>query len=129
MSKNELKVIIQEMKEPIVTKKATDRMVRILDSKYEKADLKAVIAGAYQLSKKEKQILYKILVKFKEVFDGMLGEWYTDPVKFERVNRANPHSQTHYPVPHLYKQTFRKELDCLVKLGVLEKYKNWNGGC
>ena len=49
-----------------------------------------------------------------------MGEWKTEPVDFELVDGAKPHSQRHFPVPHLYKEAFRKELERLVKLGFLE---------
>ena len=124
-----MKAIIQQMKEPIVTKAATERVIKILDSKYERANLKLVVEGAKHLTQKERILLYNLLVKYEELFDGSLGEWDTDPVDFELVDGAKPHSQRHYPVPHLYKQTFKKELERLVSIGVLEKkYKNLSGG-
>jgi hypothetical protein len=45
LSKHEVKTIIQRMNEPIVTQQATDRMIKILDSNYHKANLKLVVAG------------------------------------------------------------------------------------
>jgi len=51
-----------------------------------------------------------LLLKYEDIFDGTLGEWEGDPVDFELINDAKPHSQRHYPVPHLYKKTFEKEL-------------------
>ena len=47
---------------------------------------------------------------------------------FELVDGAKPHSQRHYPVPHLYKQTFKKELERLVSIGVLEKVQESEWG-
>ena len=41
-NKRELKAFIQERAEPIVTQKATNRILKILDSNYQKANLKAV---------------------------------------------------------------------------------------
>ena len=120
MSTDEVNAIIKGSAEPLITEQATERMVRILDSKYEKANLSKVVAQTTHLSDIEKQKLYKLLVKYEDLFDGTLGEWKTEPVDFELVDDAKPHSQRHYPVPHLYKETFRKELERLVKLGVLE---------
>ena len=67
LSKYEVKAIIQEMKEPIVTKRATERMIKILDSKYEKADVKQVIDGATHLNEREKSLLYKLLTNYLDV--------------------------------------------------------------
>ena len=58
--------------------------------------------------------------KYEDLFDEMLGEWKTSPVEFELKEGEEPHSQRHYPVPHLYKETFHKELLRLVDIGVLE---------
>ncbi len=120
MSHDEVNAILKGSVEPLVTQEATERMVRILDSKYEKANLSNVVASTTHLTDVEKRKLYNLLVKYEDLFDGTLGEWKTDPVDFELVDNAKPHSQRHYPVPHLYKETFRKELERLVKLGVLE---------
>ena len=128
LSAHELQVIIQEMQEPVITKEATDRMIKILDSKYDKANLKCVVDGAKHLSEIQKQQLYKLLTKYQEVFDGTLGEWKTTPVQFELREGATPHSQRHYSVPHLYKETFKKELERLENLGVLEKVQSSEWG-
>ena len=128
LSKYEFKAIIREMQEPIVTKEATERMVKILDSNYKKANLKTVVQGARHLNKKERELLYQLLMKYEKIFDGTLGEWKTDPVDFELIDGAQPHSQRHYPVPHLYKETFKKELDRLEQLGVLERVQQSEWG-
>ena len=128
LNKKEFKAIILGSKEPLVTQEATDQMIKILDSNYHKADLKEIVSSAKHLNEKERSLLYKLLIKFEDVFDGTLGEWRTEPVDFELVDGAQPHSQRHYPVPHLYKQTFKKELDRLVSLGVLEKVQQSEWG-
>ena len=101
-------MIIQEFKEPLVTEKATNRVIKILDTNYKKANLKDVVRGAVHLKEKEREQLHALLVKYQELFDGTLGEWNTDPVDLELIDEAKPHSQRHYPVPHLYKETFKK---------------------
>ena len=101
LSKYKMQVIIQEMRERIVTKEATDQMIKILYSNYRKADLKQVIKGAKHLKSSEKEKLYALLVKYEELFDGTLGRWETSPVDFELIKGATPHSQRHYPIPHL----------------------------
>ena len=128
LSKYELKAIIREAQEPIITKKATERMIKILDSNYRKANLKILVQGALHLNEKQRDLLYKLLLKYEDIFDGSLGEWKTSPVEFELVDGAQPHSQRHYPVPHLYKETFKKELDRLEKLGVLERVQQSEWG-
>ena len=128
LNRKEFKTIIQGSQEPLVTQEATDRMIRILDSDYQKVNLKEIIRGAKNLSQKEKKLLYNLLMKYEDIFDGSLGKWETDPVDFELVKGAKPHSQRHYPIPHLYKKVFKKELDRLEKLGVLEKVQQSEWG-
>ena len=112
----------------MVTQGATNRVIKILDSNYQKANLKNVVAGAKHLTLEERDKLYALLIKFQDIFDGTLGEWKTDPVDFELKEGAPPYSQRHYPVPHLYEETFREELERLVKLGVLEKVQESEWG-
>ena len=90
--------------------------------------MRTVVQGVKHLNEEQRIKLYQLLMKYENVFDGTLGEWKTDPVDFELVDGATPHSQRHYPVPHLYKTTFKKELDRLVKLGVLEKVQQSEWG-
>ena len=61
----EMKAIIQESSEPIVTQEATERILTILDSKYEKANLRLVVDGAKNLTPIEREKLYKLLVKYQ----------------------------------------------------------------
>ena len=56
----------------------------ILDAKYEKADLNKVMETQYQhLTMTQRNDLLKLLEKFKELFNGTLGTWKTDPVDFD----------------------------------------------
>ena len=121
LSKLELKAFISEAKEPVVTQRATDRIIKILDAKYQKADLRAVVQKATHLNPRQREMLYALLIKYKDIFDGKLGEWRTDPVELELKEGAEPHSQRHYPMPRIHRDVFKKDLDRLVKLGVLER--------
>ena len=121
MSKMELKAFISESAEPVVTEKATTRIIKILDANYQKADLKAVVQQAVHLNSRQKEMLYALLIKYKSIFDGRLGEWKTEPVDLELKDGEEPHSQRHYPVPRIHREVFKEDLDRLEKWGVLEK--------
>ena len=55
--------------EPVSTKKATQRVVEILDANYEKADLQAVVdATGSHLSLHDKNKLLELLKDFEELF-------------------------------------------------------------
>ena len=99
LSRKEFKAFMENTKEPIVTEQATKRVIKILDSNYQKANLQQVVNGATHLNKKQKKWLHNLLLKYESIFDGGLGEWNTDPVDFELKEGEQPHSQGHYPVP------------------------------
>ncbi len=61
--------------EPISTRSATRRMVKILDAKYEKADLPAIIReNCSHLTASNREKLLSVLLKFELLFDGTLGD-------------------------------------------------------
>ena len=107
--------------EPMSTKIATQRVVKILDANYEKADLQAVAdATGPHLSLHDKNKLLELLKEFEEMFDGTLGDWKTEPVSFELKKSAKPYHGRPYPVPKIGKETTIKELNRLCELGVME---------
>jgi hypothetical protein len=70
--------------EPISTCSTTKRMVKILDSKYEKADLPAnARENCSHLTASNREKLLSVLLKFEFLFDGTLGDWNLLPVSFE----------------------------------------------
>ena len=83
-----------------------------------------MVQDSLYLNDKHRHLSYKLLIRYEDIFDRRLGERKTYPFDFELVNGAQPHSQSHYPVPHLYKQTFKKELDRLKKNSVYWKESN-----
>ena len=53
----------------------TERIQRILDAKYERANLVEITKQATHLNKEEQQKVIKLLRKFESMFDGQLGQW------------------------------------------------------
>jgi hypothetical protein len=107
--------------EPISTGSATKHMVRILDAKYEKADLPAIIRENYShLTASNKEKLLSVLLKFELLFDGTLGDWKLPPVSFELKNGMKPYHGRPYPIPHKHKAVLMKEIKRLCDIGVLE---------
>ena len=127
-SKLDLNLMIKSSEEPVATKQATNRIVKILDSNYSKANLAEIVRKTNHLTKREQEMLYELLKKYEDIFDGTLGQWRTEPVTFELKEGAVPHSQRHFPVPHIYKETFKKELDRLESLDVLERVQQSEWG-
>eukprot|EP00804_Cyclotella_cryptica_P030445 CCRYP_008518-RA/>CCRYP_008518-RA protein AED:0.77 eAED:1.00 QI:0/-1/0/1/-1/1/1/0/91 len=63
-------------KEPQSMLEATKRLIHILDTKYEKADLRAIVKdNCTHLSNPEQAKLLELLQEFEELFSGKLGDW------------------------------------------------------
>ena len=120
LSNKEIRASIAQIAEPISTREATERVVRILDSNYAKANLDEVAEAATNLTEAERSMLLDLLKEFEDLFDGTLGQWNTAPVEIELKPDVKPVSARWYPVPHINKETFRKELMRLVEIGVLD---------
>ena len=59
--------------EPQSTQELTDRAVKILDAKYEKADLPEIVETQCQhLDTHQRKELLKLLTEFEDLFDGTL---------------------------------------------------------
>ena len=128
-SKKELRNTYNEAVEPQSTKEETDRVVRILDAKYEPADLPQVVEdNCPHLSVAEMKSLLRVLLKYKSMFQGTLGQWNGDEVHFDLKPDATPWHGRPYPVPRVHRDTVRKEVDRLVSIDVLEPVQDSEWG-
>ena len=84
----------------------------ILDGAYTKVDLKQVADNTTHIDTEEITQLLRQLKYFEGLFYGPLGYRDTDPVDLD----LNPNSK---PYLGINKETFYKELQGLVKIGVL----------
>jgi hypothetical protein len=64
--------------------------------------------------------LLVLLLKFEELFDGMLGDWKLPPVSFELKEGAKSYHGRPYPIPKIHKATLMKEINRLISIGVLK---------
>jgi len=92
---------------------------QIKDAKYEKADIRSVVDLCPHLTESQKDDLYKLLKKHEKLFDGTLGVYPHKKVHIEIEENAEPVHARAYPVPRIHLETFKKELQHLVKIGVL----------
>ncbi len=107
--------------EPISTHSKTKRVVEILDAKYEKADLPAIIReNCFHLTAYNREMLLSVLLKFESLFDGTLGDWELPPVSFELKEGIKPYHGRPNPIPHKHKAVLMKEIKRLCNIGVLE---------
>ena len=72
-----------------------------------KADLHNVVENQCRhLKITQRNELLKLLLKFEELFDGILGTWKTDPVDLDLKEDVNPICSQSYPLPKLHKEIF-----------------------
>ena len=124
----DLRSTITVIEEPKATQEATDRVMRILESNYQKANLEEIASQANSLTPVQKGQLLQLLHRYKDLFDGTLGTWGGDPIKIRLKTDAKPYSGRYYPIPHINKETFRKEITRLEELGVLSPVKQSEWG-
>ena len=109
-------------------REATNRTITILDAKYKKANLLQVVHENFEhLTVSQWNRLLRLLLEFEELFDGTLGDWKTEPVKFQVKPGTTPYHGRAFPIPHIHLETLKKEVARLVKLGVLVKqpFSQW----
>ena len=67
----------------------------------------------------QQQDLEKVLEKYSKLFDGTLGVYPHKKVHIEIEDNAKPKDSCPYAVPNVHLEAFKKELDHLIKIGVL----------
>jgi hypothetical protein len=78
--------------EPQSTKDTNKCVTRILDAKYQKADLQSIIReNCKHLSTNQQKKLPQLLEKYKLLFDGILGDLKTKPVSFQLKGGVSPY--------------------------------------
>jgi hypothetical protein len=117
--------IVEECYESVLTGKITRRTLEILDAKYKNADLHAITSECKYLSKEERAALLKLLLRYEDLFDGMLGTWNGPEIELKVKKDAKPYFAKPYPVPQIHERTLKVEIDRLVKLGGLKWTRVW----
>ena len=120
--KKDLNAIFQLATEPKTVQDATARVSRILDAKYDKANLVEIVkTNCTHLSVERQGAILKLLRQYEDLFDGTLGDFYTEPVHLNLKKDAVPKHHKPFPVPKIHEATLRNELTRLCKIGVLKK--------
>ncbi len=100
---------------------ATERMKRILDAKYEPANLDEVVSNCETLDSTQKDKLKELLCKYASLFDGTLGHWQGEEYDVELRSEAKPYHARPYPILRAYEKTLKLEIERLIAAGVLKK--------
>ena len=108
---------------PYYTRKATNILLKSLDSTYAKAYLKHVSANATQLNAEEITQPLRLLEDSDGLFDVTVGEWYTETINPE-LKPGSKQFNIKYDIVHIInKETVRKDIKRLVEMGVLTPVK------
>ena len=89
--------------------------MEILDAKYAKADLSAIVEDKCKHpTPSERELLLLLLFKFEQLFDGTLWERNLSPVSIQLKEGERPFHGRPYPIPKVHKATLMKEIDQVV---------------
>ncbi len=84
-----LKLNSSYAQEPESTCNATKQVVEILVAKYDKVDLPSIVKNnCAHLSMPHWNLLLALLLKYKKLFDGTLGDWKLPPVSIGTKRRC-----------------------------------------
>ena len=78
-NKKQLRAVLESTQEPESTKSERSRLVKILDADYKPADIDDIVMKADNLNKEQKDSLRILLNKYKNLFDGSLGDFNVPP--------------------------------------------------
>jgi len=106
----------------VVTLSCSSRVIKILDAKYDKADLPAIVNDSCShLTPLQQEKLLSLLLKYESLFDGTLGDWNRPPISIKLKEGAKPYHGRPYPIPQIHKDTLMKEINRLVGIGVMKR--------
>ena len=111
-----------DQKDIQATKEKSIRPGRILDSNYEKSDLEQDVNKLIHLTKSQQLILLSDLKRYRDLFDGNIGDWNGPQIEIPLKDMAKP---TMYEVSPFRSsvQKLKKYVDRLVAIVVLVKIK------
>ena len=73
---------------------------------------------------KHKNSLLELLQKYEKMFDETLGKYTGSDYSLELQENAKPYHAKPFPVPNIHQPTLKKEVNKLIKIGVLKKINN-----
>jgi hypothetical protein len=100
---------------------AAERIKKILDAKYEPANLDEIVYSCSHLTQEEQIKLKTLLKQYEHLFDGSLGTWIGETYDIELQSDATPYHARAFPIPRIHEQTLRHEVERLCQIGVLRK--------
>ena len=114
LNKREIQEVVMQTSDKDSTREATERLLKILEITYAKADFYEVADNANQLKVEERTLRLRIFKDFEDLFDGTLGDWYTETIDLRLKPDSKPFNSKYDLVPMINKEKFRKDLKLLV---------------
>ena len=93
-----------------VIKSATNRIKKILDAKYEKANLTSITTKLKYLTSDAQLLFYRLLKKHENMFDGILGNYTGIENKIELLEGAQMYHVKSFPIPKVHEEILKTEL-------------------
>ena len=108
----------------LILKETEEKVKKILDSDYSKVDINKMVNGL-DIHWDSKRELKKTLKKFPTLFGGGLGTLVGEEAKIVLKKDAKPHASNFYHLPKAYKGPAKKEIERMVRMGILRRLR-WN---
>ena len=112
------------IKESRPVRNATKRIKQILDAEYKKINLKSIIMNLNYLKDKHRNYLLELIQKCEKMFDETLRKYTGSDYTIELMEDAKPYHAKPFPIPKIHELTLKKEVNRLIKIGVLKKINN-----
>ena len=96
----------------------------LLDANYQKVNLNEVTENQTKLTKTEREMLFNLLSKQESLFQGKLGAWKGPLINIEIKAGTKTYHTKPFRIPQSIYQVLKREVDKLVKIGVLSENSN-----
>ena len=110
---------MESSQEPKSTRSEQSMLKKILDTDYKPANLDEIVGQADNSNQEQKNSLRVLLNKYKESFDGTLGDSSIPLIKLEKKVGAEPVHSKPFSVPHIHRDTICTEIQRMEVLGIL----------
>ena len=90
-----------------------------MDANYESVDIEDINIKAKKLDEEQKESLCSLLNKYKQLFDGVLGDFDVPYIKLEVEPGTYPVHSRPFHVPPIHRKILCKEIQCIVSMCML----------
>ena len=91
----------------------------MLNANYQKADLGEVSKNQPQLTEIQQELLFNLLSKYDNLFQGKFGTWKGPLINIEIKADIQPYHAKPFRIPQSMYSVLKKEVERLIKIGVL----------